>query len=353
MARDTTLDQTFDCSYTDVHGNIEAGIAVITTSMHGEWGGFHVIADPITITLTQHGTYPSGFIVVASPMTITLSLGSPEIDITPPKQHWFKWSDIDNSDFTIWKDSVAGECPANWKGWVYAVKKLGNKWVGYGENGVTVFTPTEDVHFSMNTIYRIGLKGKNAIAGDDFIHFFIDNKGQLFSLGESLQKLDYSEYLSPMTSPVMSYDIENGLIYICDGTYGYVYSPADESMGEGPINVTGISSQGGTLYVASPDTITTPNYESWTDIHDMRTRKNKTVFELEYGTNLTIPLMAAIEYKRDFRGSFTRTPWYNVSESGSVFITAMGREFKFGAKTTAYEYFEFDYVTARGIIHAH
>ena len=347
--RDWTLDITFNCLGRDANGDAYQGVAFAYATASG---GIPFV--DFTTTATAYASVSDTPIwgSVYEGTVIAYASFSADLLLEGLKRNWVKWSNIGSLDFTIWKDNVAGERPLDWKGWIYCVKKLGSRVIVYGENGVSLLVPS-GVHFGLNTIYRIGLKSKNAITGDDNTHFFIDNKDQLFNMSDTLQLLGYSEYLSVLTDPVMSYDVENSLVYICDGTYGFVYSPKDKSLGSGPVNVTGLSSQGGTLYVASPATIVTPPFEIWTDIHDMGTRKNKTVFEIEYGIDLSGPFQAAIDYRRDKAGSFTRTPWYEVSERGSVFITAMGREFKFGARILAYEYIEIDYIVARGIVHAH
>ena len=351
-ARDTTLDITFNCltyAYDSDGVAYQQGVAIAYATISGEKPFIG-----IDVTATAYASASATLILgnVFEGTATAYASFSAYLLLEGLKRNWVRWSNIGDLDFTIWKDNVAGERPLDWKGWVYCVKKLGNRVVAYGENGVSLLPPA-GVHYGLKTIYRIGLKSKNAITGDDDIYFFIDNKDQLFSMGENLELLGYSEYLSDMTDPVMSYDVENSLVYICDGTYGFVYSPKDKSLGSGPVNVTGISSQGGTLYVASPATIVTPNFAIWTDIRDMGTRKTKTVFELEFGTDLEGPLQAAIDYRTNKAGSFTRTPWYEVSEGGSVFITAIGKEFKFGARALAWEELEIDYLTARGIIHAH
>ena len=306
-------------------------------------------------TLTAGAASISGTAIWGSVSSATLTAYatiSGELLLEGLKKNWIAWSKIGSMDFTIDRTNVAGTRALDWPGWIYCVKKLGSKAVVYGENGVSFLIPS-GVAYGLQTIHRIGLKSKNAVAGTEDAHFFIDNKDQLFSLSDGLEKLDYSEYLTVLTDPVLSFDIEANLLYICDGTYGFVYSPIDKSLGEGPVNVTGISSQGGTLYVAAPAAITTPVFEICTDIHDLGTRKNKTIFELEFGTNLEGTLQAAIYYRRDFNGTFTTTPWYGVTERGSVFITAMGREFMFRAKALELEYFEMDYLKINGIRHAH
>lgn len=319
----------------------------------GSYGVFNPILSESTSSVAL-GSY--GVFVEAVGYTLNTSVvrvGSyGELYVVPVKANWVKWSDIGNLDFTINKGNVAGERPLDWKGSIYSIMKLGDKVIAYGENGVTALPPF-DKTFSLNTIYNIGIKSRTAIAGTDRIHFFIDSTGQLFSLSEELKMLDYSEFLSVMSSPVLSWDNKNNVLYICDGTYGYIYSPKDESLGLCSPFITGISPQSGVLYTVVSGTISTPVFEICTDIFDFGTHRNKTIFELEFGTNVTGTLRAAIDYRNNFKSGFTQTAWADVSSRGTVFITALGREFRIRAKMTSYEYIEMDYITVNGIFHDH
>lgn len=361
--RDPALDQEFDCEATDVHGRRYAGIPIVELALTGEWLNQSFGEGTIDVEIVPTGTWDdSGFHITDGVIEITVGFSSgllatemivsPSADGAPYKSNWVKWSKIGAMDFTIWKGGVAGERPLPWRSWVYCIKKLGNRAVAYGKNGVSVLSPSGKA-WGEQTIYRIGLKSKQAVAGDESVHYFIDKESQLFSLGERLQKLDYSEYLTSVTSPVLSYDLENDLLYICDGTHGYVYSPKDKSLGAGPVNISGLSSQDGTLYAVSPATITTPAFEICTDIYDMGTRNAKTIYWLEIGTNLTGTLQAAIYYRESKAGSFTSTSWFAVDTRGMVFITCYASEFKFRVKNLAYESFELDYINPYGEVHSH
>jgi len=275
------------------------------------------------------------------------SLGSLYVEAN--KANWIKWSNIGSLDFTIWKDNIAGEHPLDWKGWVYAIKKLRDKIVVYGENGVSLLTPVGPA-YGLNTIYRIGLKGKHAVTGDDTKHFFIDRDGKLIKLTDSIDILDYSEYLSTLySSIVMSYDALNNLVYICDGDKGYVFDVSGNSLGECQGNITGVGYQSGTLYITAPAAIITDPFEICTDIYDFGTRNGKTIHSLEFGTDLTTGLYASIDYRRDKATGFSQTPWYTVWKNGMVPINAYGREFRFRVKTLIYEQFNLDYILINGV----
>lgn len=357
--RNPALDLIIDCDLFE--NNL-----TITPVLLGEWGIFSLASDRLALEITLHGAWAQGIKFDG--------LFSVEVILKPDdkyihfansvKLNWVKWSNIGHLNFTVWKDNIAGERPLDWKGAVYSLKKLGNKVVAYGENGVSVLIPLGNT-YGLNTIHRIGLKGRQAVSGNKSIHFFVDTKGRLFSLSETPmksnvfeassypQKLDYSEYLSDMSDLVLSWDEENSLLYICDGEKGYVYNPENYSLGAGPAAITGIGSQGGILYIASSTLISTPAFEIGTDIYDFGTKKYKTIHEIEFGTNVSGVLQAAIEYRSDFTEDFKQTEWKDVMKKGNVFLTALGREFRFKAKVTAYEYIELDYINIKGIVHDH
>jgi len=353
--RDPALDIYFDCQGDDSAGVGGKGVLVATGSIHGTWPNTPIAASVLTITGSILGTYNGG-VIITGLLTATISLLPSDTFIPfvlPVKANWVKWSNIGDLDFTVGKDNVAGERPLDWKGYVYAVKKLNDRVVVYGQNGVSMLIPV-DVAFGLKAVYRVGLKSKHAVAGDETKHFFVDNSGQLWKLSDSLQMLGYSEYLSEMLDNiVLSYDKLDNQLYICDGSVGYVFDVVTGSLGKCSPNITGVDYQSGVQFVTASADITTDPFEVCTDIYDLGIRTSKTIFSLEFGTNLSTGLYAAIDYRRDIAASFTRTPWYSVSSIGKVFITAYGREFKIRVKTLEYEYFELDYIKVNGVANAY
>ena len=328
---------------------------ILTASVTGTWLNVSIVASPISITIDQLGVFNSGIIATGLiELTVSILPSATYINFTEVvKANWIKWSDIGSLDFTIGKDNVAGERPLDWKGFVYCVKKLGARVVVYGENGISFLIPSGPV-FGLETVYKIGLKGKHAVSGDNSKHFFVDNAGKLWKLTDSLSKLGYEEYLNKLNkSIVLSYDEERNLLYICDGVLGYIYNTESGSFGEGPENITGIGYQSGTAYVAASSIITTAPFEICTDIFDLGSRAGKTIFSVELGTDLTAGIYVSVDWRRDKAGEFTRTPWYAVSAQGRATVVAYGREFRFRVKTTSYEYFELDYIKVNGVADAY
>lgn len=360
--RNPSLDSIIDCSRLGNDG-LPIGITIVTTSILGTWLNVSIVALPIELTATVLGTCIPGILLSSAALIeLAVTVGAPEIVTLGGKRNWVKWGNIGSIDFTIWKDNIAGERPLDWKGWIYAIKKLGNKVIVYGEGGVSMLAPSGNT-YGLISVYKVGLKGKQAVAGDDRIQFFVDTSGRLFSIGEIAMKsslfessitperLDYSEYLSTMGDIVLSWDGLNNLLYICDGLSGYVYSPDSKSMGSGPINITGIGSQGKITYITAPSTIVNPVFEICTDIYDMGSRKNKTISTVELGTDVTGDLWVTLDYRRDKAAAFKTLDWKRVSPNGITNIPCFGVEFRIRVKRTTYAYFELDYIRVNGIVH--
>ena len=346
--RDPLLDQTFNCQADLDNPNIPE----VIVSLLGDWSNLGTTADFIGITLSQLGSFIKGVVVDASPISITIGFKSADVVTEISRRNWLKWSNIGNLDFTIGRDNIAGERPIDWRGWIYEIRKLGNKAAAYGENGVSFLVPVGN-SYQLQTVYRVGLYSAGAVTGTEALHFFIDKNGQLWKLGETLELLDYSEFFSSMGDLVMSYDTKNDLIYICDGTYGFIYSIKSKSLGKGPVNITGVGLRDDTLYVASSgaDAIVTPTFEICTDIYDMGTRKHKTIKSIEVGTDLTEDMQASIDYRISNKLAFSDIGWHPVTLDGVAYMACYGLEFRFKLRVANYEYFEIDYLNINGFIH--
>lgn len=263
---------------------------------------------------------------------------------------WVKWSKIGYLDFTIDESNVAGKMPMPWKGTVYGIKKLNNSNIVYGENGVSLMTPS-GINYGLTNLRPIGIKGKGAFTGTELAHWFIDIEGVMWKLSSSgLERLDYSEFLSSMDDPSMMYDWRNGLIYISNTYKGYVYSTRDESLGGGSANITGLDSQDGTLYVVGCGYIDPSAFQICTDIFDMGTRKTKDIKNIEIGADLTSDIWATVDFRMSKADAFQTIPWVKVNPDGIAYTPCHGLEFRFRFTMLAYEQFEVDYVKIRGQI---
>jgi len=354
-ARNPALDIVFDCQ-------VSGGILTATGSIHGSWANTIIAVGTLsTLTLVGsiHGTYSRG-IVASGLLSLALSIrpgesGSIYVPFTTSVGiSWIKWSNIGSIDFTVGRDNVAGERPLDWRGTVYAIRKLGTRVVVYGAGGVSILVPAENT-YGMTTVYPVGIKGKGSVTGDDSKHFFIDTDGKLWKLSDSLQLLGYAEYLSTLDgNVVMAYNPLTNLIYISDDTTGYIYDVATGDLGGGFAGITAVGYQGGVTYIGAEDaSVAAVPFEICTDIYDLGSRSGKTIYSLEFGVDLTTALYAAIDYRRNKASAFSVTPWTLVSPNGKVHITAWGREFRFRVKILEYESFELDYIKIDGEIDDH
>lgn len=342
------LNKTFNITESQIVSSF-----TITITGTGDILNKSIVCTEGTISLVGFGTYIPGVTIASLPGTITISGVASDVDVEIIKRNWVKWSNIGSLSFTVGKDNIAGERPLDWKGWVYDIRKLGSKVIVYGQNGISALIPSGNT-FGLQSIFQLGLKGKQAVCGNDSEHYFVDVKSQLWKLSNSLEKLDYSECLGNLSSTItMSLDKETGLIYICDGCYGYVYSPRSQSMGECSPYITGTGSQGGTQYVTASQTIASIPLEIQTDIFDFGTRNGKTIRSLQIGTDATGGLYAAIDYRRDKAESWGTTNWETVTSEGIAFITCYGVEFRFKFKNLSWEEISPDYITVKGTIHGH
>lgn len=343
-ARNPDLD--LELNYNSIEPN-DVEITIL-----GTWSAIAGVVDgnilPFTITIVGQPLFSE--LIDASTIPITLTLhGSFFSD--PARLNWVKWSNIGSLDFTIWKDNVAGERPMDWKGWVYEIKKLEKRVVVYGQGGVSILTPVGTA-WGLETVSRVGVKSKGAICGSDYTQFYIDILGRLCKVEKGIEILGYEEYLDSMTAfTKMTYDEMNQLIYICDGTSGYIYSIKDESFGEGPANITGLVRKGSSVYMLSLGAITMPAFNICTDIFDLGNRRNKTIQSLDIGANLTNDLYAAVDYRLDKKVAFATTPWVPVNPNGLAITPCFGVEFRFRVKTLVYEDFKLDYIRVNGILH--
>ena len=327
----------------------------ITLSLSGYVANVGIAVSPINLIVVPiFSRFDIGKIISTGAINVVISLASAfeGLSVDYNKCNFIKWSRIGVLDFTIDESNVAGERPLDWKGCIWHIAKLGDKVVAYGENGVSILKPS-GVHYGLDTIHRIGLKNKGAFAGTDTQHFFVDNQGFLYQLDSKFLKLDYSEFLSSMETIILSLDIERNLLYICDGTRGYIYGIDSKSFGVGPVNITGFGVQSSNVYVTSFNEIATPVFNICTDIYDLGTRKPKTITTLEIGTDATEFLYASVDYRKSYKDSFKQIGWFLVNPQGKAFPKCYGVEFRFRIKSTIYEYLEIDYLKVRGHIHGY
>jgi hypothetical protein len=155
-----------------------------------------------------------------------------------------------------------------------------------------------------------------------------------------------------MTTLILSYDNENDLLYLCDGTNGYVYNPNLRSMVKGAPNVSGIHYSDGTTYVVAPAAVTVPAFSMKTAVVDFENRKEKTIFSVEIGTTLTVAIQVRIHWRELHTDSFSQTPWATFTDRGFAYLPCYGVDFQFElSAASAQALKQIDYIKINGVLH--
>lgn len=270
--------------------------------------------------------------------------------LIPTNREFWECSKIgDAFDFTKDDSHESVRMPTEHPGWIYQAKQLNEKMVMYGENGVTVLSP-RDQYWSSRMILNVGLKGKNAIAGNQGRHVCVDKTNILWDFSsEGLIPHDYSQFLSLLGNClVISYDERLKSFYISDANYTFIYN--QYGLGKGPIAISGMGYRYGIFYVVSPSTLTTAPFEICTDIHDLGNRDRKEIMSMKFGTDVTQDLYVAIDYRWNKAQTWFTTPWVKTDRFGVASIRISGIEFRFRAKLKTYAFMKLDYIEIDGFV---
>lgn len=279
-----------------------------------------------------------------------LKLEGGNVYVEYPKTNWVKWSKIGQFDFTIDRSNLAGEMPIGWKGEIYRIGKLGGDLLVYGSGGITKLHPTDNV-FGRFPVLNKSVMSKGAVLITPAFHLAIDNKGCLWKFSEKIEKLGYEEYLSAMVNPTAHYDEVEDLVYICDGVRGFVFNPEENSLGQGPINLTGIGYHEGESYFMASNTLASLGFQIGIDTSDLGNRNFKTIHEVEIGVDSTSTFQLGISFKTGITTTFVGPVWFNVTPEGRCFPNCWGKDHRFYLKTTdTPDAFKLTYIRIEGQI---
>jgi len=352
--RNPDLDQTYNCLDPDRFGNDGQGVLRYDYEIGGRWGTDLIEAEVLTYGYELSATVVFGNAWDGSGLDYNYSLDADFI-IEMARTAWVKWSDIGYLDFTIREedpDNLAGERPMEWTGLIYDILKFNAGVIVYGSNGISEMKPVKN-SWSYRNVSNKGTKGRDAQISNhtNTIHWFIDVLGQLWEISDSVIKLDYSEFLLTLNNPVMTINEQDNLIYICDGTNGYVYNYITKSLGKGYANITGYGYKNATVYIVSPETITVPSIAFTTNTYDMGTRKEKNIYQIEISTKTPEDMEIAINFRVHNDAAFTLTPWAKVTPRGIAYLPCYGIEFQFKFRMTDYAAINLNQFKINGQIH--
>lgn len=222
--RDYTLDLTFYCRASDSGGNPGKGILKCAPAISGTWLNVTVFADPIACDTEISGDAVIGGVWSGTALACDTAISSYGMFIEPIELSWVWTSKIGEMDFTEDISNQVTKQPMEWSGYCCKALKATAGVVVYGKNGITLMAPSGLV-WGKRELHPIGVKGHDCAVWTKRGHYAIDNLGKLVHVGLdcAVEVTDYSNHLSQMSAnTVMSYDDAKDVVYICDGTYGYV-----------------------------------------------------------------------------------------------------------------------------------
>lgn len=378
---------TFDCKAYNLAGGVEQGVL---SGVSGAEGSIPFVT--ITDSLDSIGLLAGSFISITYIVASDLS-GISKIEATdwvyPIIQEQIWISKINTVDFTLDKtDEAVRLMIPHWQGIIHQTMKLENKVIVYGENGVASLNPF-GLKWGVKNIVSTGILGRNAVTGNEDIHYFIGKNRFFYKMTPSgIEFTDYSnQFASLNTTVVLNLDAKKNLVYISDGSIGFIYSSS--GLGKGIATITGLGiienylaqtesssirfitesgdalitedgkylveeSSGGSgantgsgVLMVAPSTVIYDPFEIWTDILDFSSRDDKTISNLHFGTDVTEDLYGAIAYRWNKAKSFFYTPWIKSDQWGIVPVMASGIEFKIGARVKTYTPIKLDYINVQ------
>jgi len=339
-------DTLFNC-----YANNYAGVLFVNTSIEG------VAASPsyglgeleLFVETTIEGIVPLSALYTLEDLELNV-----ETEITgwavcnELKKNWVGWSKIGEASFELDLINDAGFRPMSWDGYIYKVLKL-DKNVGiYGSGGVTLAFPVVSPFptFGFKEVLAIGIKNKEAVSGNEFVHFFIDVFGCLYKLtAEGLNRLGYEEYLSTLINPVLTWDAGQQRLYISDPDVGYIYN--EDTLTGGYENLTGLYRIANDIKVVSPDTVVANAVEVATDIIDFKRRGMKSIESMQFDAISDIDLSAAIDYRYKKSEPFRTTNWSPLNDEGVAHIRTSGTEFRIRLKGHSHGTFDLSYISVQ------
>lgn len=202
--------------------------------------------------------------------------------------------------------------------------------------------------YGLDHLMSVGISGRGAVGGDDKVHVFVDDSGQVWTINAELEmkRLGYKEYIDNIVAEkiVVTYDPQLREFYICGETQGFILT--ESGMGEMNQLVTSLAVVDDTLKGIF-ESISDSEARIVSDIVDMDYRAIKTFESVEVGLDTSTVVKAAIDYRYKKSESFTRTPFITLNDEGVARLTTSGLEFRLALKATNYADVNIDYLVGK------
>lgn len=255
------------------------------------------------------------------------------------------WSEVNQFSFTPSRTNVAGYAPnMPWNGVVMKVRKLGDSVMVYGDNGIAMLRPVENM-FGVVKVANYGIAGYGAVGGNDQVHVAVCSDGYLRRFTQDgITTLGYKEFMSLMTAAniAVSYEPVDNEFYISDGVYGYLLTTS--GLCQIYQLVTSIAQYSGVGYGIYDEDTDNKEWRVVTDVIDAGFRSMKGVTNIELGYQGDEEAYVAVDYRYDKTDSFTRSGWFLTNPEGWAAPQFTAPEVRLCAKSAGYDSAYLDYI---------
>jgi hypothetical protein len=264
---------------------------------------------------------------------------------TYSKLNTVAWSGIGNFNIIPSSDNItAGHAVLPWSGDVWQVKKLGNRMMVYGENGISKFHPVSEPHsgYGQNVLFNFGLAGRYAVAGNELVHYFVGEDNNLYRIQpeNTPDKLGYAEYFEKFSGNMVGmFDQLSGRAFFSsvETETTLVYNP-ELGLTSLDLLITDLVRYEDTLTVIAPsaanNTLPLVTHECVSHIEDFGQRGLKTITGLSFGIDFdeATNVWAVVYYRYRKNDSFRKFPNVRLNHEGYVHIGVTAIEFMIGLR---------------------
>lgn len=328
---------------------IEAGQIEFTFELEGELLSKIFIFPPIQFQIDIDLDDASGSgVISAAPIILALSLtGSPSVFYTTGADIW--GSKIGVLTFKLDESNEAFRRPTQSRGGVIKMVKLGARVIVFSTSGIDVILPA-DLYWKYEHVSDYGALSSWSVCDADGTCWFIDSRKHLVEINDQgFRDHDCHSYFIEDVY-ALSWDPQWNLLYISGRNDGYVYSPANDSLGKGYAQLTGITPN----YVAVGQNELRPEpFEIQTNWYDFGSRAYKTIRSIEFSTATNHYLEAAVDFRHHNDMQPRSTPWKRVTPSGIAYIPCYGTEFRFRLRSNITQQIHLDNIRVIGTIHGY
>lgn len=257
--------------------------------------------------------------------------------------HSLLWSGIGKFEFRVSKDKTAGGCVVPWSdlghGAVLSLKKLGKQVIAYGHGGKLALIPASEPvsTYVPSKLPGIGLLDANHLAGDDFIHGWIDSSGFWHTMTADLNETNHGflEFLRPLVkgvSPVrVSYEPTNKRFYISNGIKSYVFQ--NGGLYSTHQMITSVGVYRGQFLCGLTQDLEDVEARIMCGPSDFQQRSNKTIETVEVHAYTQAQVLTKVESNAALGGiSFRGSGWIKTNQRGISVNKVNGCEFNLGLK---------------------